>query len=427
MNTVEMRLLESTDPIFNGIRFSESITITERYGNLYINGRIYYKGQYERIRKSTNKKATLSNRKWVEKNKQTLLWELSNFKKEIDKRRENNEQKKSIPFIKIAERTLQTKFNVSDTEYGINEFTKKEYKYIYEKRIKPFFKDYYTADIDIEVVEDWQNWILTKQYDKGLSNYKNEKKEFLSIKSLKNIRIVLNMIFDDCVQKNHMKKNLLEIVKVPKKNKKSVKEITYLTIDNIKKVINSFDSYIAQTNKDYEIKGRKQFKNVFLTMIGSGMRSGELIGLKWEDIDFQNETVFIQRRIREGNIDLPKSSSSIRKFTLIKEAIDALKEQKELFKNEHSEWVFLNRYNKPFKSPQQFDIRYKEILTISGLKADRFYSLRHTYATNMIRNGFEHFVTVSGILGHKDSVVTQKRYVSNDINTDGLKGKSLFG
>jgi len=276
------------------------------------------------------------------------------------------------------------------------------------------------------VVEDWQNWILTKQYDKGLSNYKNEKKEFLSIKSLKNIRIVLNMIFNDCVQKNYMEKNPLYTVKVPKKNKKSVKSVTYLTLDDIKKVMNSFDSYIAQTNKDYEIKGRKQFKNIFLTMIGSRMRSSELIGLQWDDIDFENETIFIRRRVREGDIDLPKSFSSIRKFTLLKEAVDALKEQKGLFKDENSEWVFLNRYNKPFKSPQQFDIRYKEVLKISGLKTDRFYSLRHTYATNMIRNSLENFVTVSGMLGHKDSVITQKTYVGNEIYSSGLKGKSLF-
>ena len=426
MNTVEMRLLELTDPTFNGISFSKSITVSERNGFLYVHGRIYHKGEFESIRKSTKKKATVANRKWVEKNKQSLLWELSNFEKEIDNKVIENERKNSILFVDIAERTLQTKFNVLDAEYGINKFTKNEYKYIYERRIKPFFKAYYTADIDIEVVEDWQNWILTKQYDKGLSNYKYEKKKFLSIKSLKNIRIVLNMIFNDCVQKNYMEKNPLDTVKVPKKNKKNVKPVTYLTLDDIKKVMNSFDSYIAQTNKDYEIKGRKQFKNIFLTMIGSGMRSGELIGLQWDDIDFENETIFIRRRVREGDIDLPKSFSSIRKFTLLKEAVDALKEQKELFKDENSEWVFLNRYNKPFKSPQQFDIRYKEVLKISGLKADRFYSLRHTYATNMIRNSLENFVTVSGMLGHKDSVITQKTYVSNEIYSSGLKGKSLF-
>ena len=63
---------------------------------------------------------------------------------------------------------------------------------------------------------------------------------------------------------------------------------------------------------------------------------------------------------------------------------------------------------------------------MSGLESDRFYSLRHTYATNMIRNGIENFVTVSGMLGHKDSVITQKTYVSNEIYSSGVKGKNLF-
>ena len=44
----------------------------------------------------------------------------------------------------------------------------------------------------------------------------------------------------------------------------------------------------------------------------------------------------------------------------------------------------------------------------------------------MIRNSLENFVTVSGMLGHKDSVITQKTYVSNEIYSSGLKGKSLF-
>lgn len=161
-------------------------------------------------------------------------------------------------------------------------------------------------------------------------------------------------------------------------------------------------------------------------MIGSGMRSGEIIGLQWDDIDFENETIYVRRRVRDGDVDLPKSSSSIRKFALLKEAKDGLKAQKELFKDENSKWVFLNRYNNPFKSPQQFDIRYKKVLQISGLNSDRLYSLRHTFATNAIGNGTGNFVVVSAMLGHKDTVVTQQRYVSNQIDSSGLKGKSLF-
>jgi len=427
MNSLELKILELTDPVFNGISYSDSITVVERKGVLYVHGRIYYRDTYEQVRKSTQKKATKANRKWVEKNKQTLLWELSNYKKQLDKKIADNDKKNSILFTEIAEKTLETKFNVSDSEYGVNNFTKNEYLYMYKKRIEPFFKNYHTADIDIQVVEDWQNWVLTKKYDRGYSNHKNEKKKTLSIKSLKNIRIVLNLILNNCVQKKYMEKNPLDIIKVPKKNKKSGEKVRHLEINEIVQVINSCDTYISQTNKDYEILGRKQFKNIFLLMVGSGIRSGEVIGLKWEDIDFDNETIHIQRRVREGDVDLPKSSSSVRKFTLLKEAIDALRNQKELFKDKDSEWVFLNRYNNPFKSPQQLDVRYKKVLELSGLESDRLYSLRHTFATNMIRNEIENFVTVSGMLGHKDSVVTQKIYVSNEIYSSGLKGKSLFG
>ncbi len=427
MTTAELKILALNDPLLKGVRFSKGITIYTRNNRLCISGRVYYNDTFESVRKAIGKENTPANCKWAEKHKEELLWEVCDYKKSIEKRRmETKEKKNSVLFTTIAEKALQTKCNVHDNEYGVNKFTKKEYKYIYEKRIKPFFQNYYTSDINTELVEEWQNWILTKQYDKGFSNYKNDKKQFLSVKSLKNIRVVLNLIFKSCIQKNYMEKNPLDSLKAPRKNKKGTKTVSYLTLDEIKKVFNSFDTYISQANKDYEIKGRKQFKNVFLTMIGSGMRSGEIIGLQWDDIDFENETIYVRRRVRDGDVDLPKSSSSIRKFALLKEAKDGLKAQKELFKDENSKWVFLNRYNNPFKSPQQFDIRYKKVLQISGLNSDRLYSLRHTFATNAIGNGTGNFVVVSAMLGHKDTVVTQQRYVSNQIDSSGLKGKSLF-
>lgn len=426
MNTLELKILELNDSSIKDVKLSKGITIYTRNNRLYISGRVYYNGTFESVRKSIGKENTPANYKWAEKHKEELLWEVCNYKKSIEKRMMENEKKNSVLFSTIAEKVLQTKCNVDDSEYGISKFTKKEYKYMYEKRIKPFFQNYYISDIDTELVEEWQNWILTKQYDKGSSNHKNDKKQFLSVKSLRNIRVVLNLIFESCVQKNYMDKNPLDSIKAPRKNKKGTKTVSYLTLDEIKKVLNSFDTYISQTNKNYEIKGREQFKNVFLTMIGSGMRSGEIIGLQWDDIDFENETIFIRRRVRDGDVDLPKSASSIRECALLKEAMDGLKAQKELFKDEDSKWVFLNRYNNPFKSPQQFDIRYKEVLQISGLDSDRFYSLRHTFATNAIGNNTGNFVVVSAMLGHKDSVVTQQRYVSNQIDSSGLKGKSLF-
>ena len=56
----------------------------------------------------------------------------------------------------------------------------------------------------------------------------------------------------------------------------------------------------------------------------------------------------------------------------------------------------------------------------------RLYNLR-TFATNLIHNDRESITIVSGLLGHNDSIVTQKTYISNLVKSDSLKEKSIFG
>ena len=60
---------------------------------------------------------------------------------------------------------------------------------------------------------------------------------------------------------------------------------------------------------------------------------------------------------------------------------------------------------------------YKKLLKYVGLPEGRLYNIRHTFATNMIHSGIESITTVSGLLGHNDSILTQ---------SNKLKGKSIF-
>lgn len=427
MNTVEMKLQQLTDPLFNRVRFSKSITIKERGGYWYINGRIYYKDTYEWVRKSTNKKSTKSNLSYIEKNKQQLLWDLSNYKKELEKMVNEGKDENKTLFSDFSDVVLDTKFmSVGDEEYGISKHTMEEYKIKYNKHIYPFFKGYFINDVDVDLVEKWQLWVMGKKYKDGSEkNHKCDTQPNLSIKSLKNIRIVLNLILKNAELKRLIERNPLDLVKVPKVSKKGKKPIKFLPISDIQTIIKGFDGFINEVNREIDRKSRKQLTNIFMVMIGSGLRSGELIGLKWEDIDFENQTISISRRIRKGDIDKPKTHSSIRKISVLKETIDGLQKQKELGMDD--EWVFVNRDGNPFSNSYCVDMTYKKLLSYVGLPSDRLYNLRHTYATNIIHSGMENITTVSRLLGHNDSVVTQKTYISNEIQSDNIKGKSIFG
>jgi len=213
-------------------------------------------------------------------------------------------------------------------------------------------------------------------------------------------------------------------VKPPAKSKKGRKQVSYLPLNEIKIILDGIDGFISDVTRAMDSRIRKQFKNVFLFMIGSGLRSGEVIGLQWNDIDFENQTVSVNRRIRDGDIDKPKIASSIRTIPILKEAMDALIEQKGISGSDT--WVFTNRYYTAYTSPRQLDWMYKKLLKYVGLPEGRLYNLRHTFATNLIHNEIESITIVSGLLGHNDSIVTQNTYISNVVKSNKIKGKSIF-
>mgnify|MGYP000889743787 CR=1 FL=1 len=80
-------------------------------------------------------------------------------------------------------------------------------------------------------MEEWQLWVLYRKYQTGNElNHKQSDKQTLSIKTLKNIRIVLNLILKNAELKQQIGRNPLDLVKVPKKSKKGNKPISFLSL-----------------------------------------------------------------------------------------------------------------------------------------------------------------------------------------------------
>ena len=427
MNAVELKLQQLADPIFNNVTFSKSASITNRNGIWQISGRVYRNGTFEKVRKSTRKKATASNKKWIKKNFETILWDLCDYKREIDERLNQGKKQKKTLFSVFAQGVLDRKFvTVDDEEYGVSKHTVKDYNQKYNKYILPYFEAYFIEDIDIDLVQKWQQWVLSKKYQTGNEmNHRHMHKKTLSIKMLKNIRIVLNLILKEAELKRIVNINPLTAVKAPARSKKGRKPVSYLSLDEIRIILDGIDGFTADVTRAMDSRIRKQFKNIFLFMIGSGLRSGEVIGLQWGDINFEEQTVSVNRRIRDGDIDKPKTASSIRTIPVLKEAMDALIEQKKISGSDT--WIFTNRYFTEYTSPGQLDWMYKKLLKYVGLPEGRLYNLRHTFASNLIHSEIESITVVSGLLGHNDSIVTQNTYISNVVKSNNLKGKSIFG
>ena len=150
----------------------------------------------------------------------------------------------------------------------------------------------------------------------------------------------------------------------------------------------------------------------FYTELTTGLRRGEICGLKWEDFDEVSGTLKICRTVyREDGGGLTagdtKTSAGTRKIVLPSSTAQMLRERK---RSALTEWIFPN----PLKPEQPANPgsayrRLKTLLKQAGLPSIRFHDLRHTFATHALASGVD-VKTLSGILGHTRAAFTLDTY-----------------
>ena len=143
--------------------------------------------------------------------------------------------------------------------------------------------------------------------------------------------------------------------------------------------------------------------------LATGLRRGELLGLKWQDIDWKNGVIKVRRQVArvDGQIkEAPlKTKNSYRTVTISQQAIEVLKEQK---KKTNDTYVFPSPNGGPI-SPDSVNNMLKRVLERAGIHKVRFHDLRHTFATIALQNGVD-IKTVSGMLGHFSAGFTLDTY-----------------
>ena len=154
------------------------------------------------------------------------------------------------------------------------------------------------------------------------------------------------------------------------------------------------------------------WRDFFYTESTTGLRRGEICGLKREDFDEDAGTLKIRRTVRrEADRGLTtgdtKTFAGTRTITLPPSTAETLRERK---KAALAEWIFPNLLEpeQPM-APENAYRRMKEILKSAGLPNLRFHDLRHTFATHALASGVD-VKTLSGILGHTRAAFTLDTY-----------------
>lgn len=165
----------------------------------------------------------------------------------------------------------------------------------------------------------------------------------------------------------------------------------------------------------------QSYENQFRFILQTGLRTGELVGLVWDDIDFANKTLTVSRtmeyryKVGEWRVGPPKSKAGYRTIPLTDEAIRILKAQKEknskikVINLEWADQVFLCRKGEPVKN-STYDTALFKICDKVGIKRFSMHVLRHTFATRCIEAGMMP-KTLQKILGHSNIGITMNLYV----------------
>lgn len=178
---------------------------------------------------------------------------------------------------------------------------------------------------------------------------------------------------------------------------------------------------VNQRKMSTYLKEHFSFKNLgILIVMQTGMRIGEIAGLKWCDFDIDNKTVHVQRTVErisvfgdDGrkcgsklHIGSTKSISSNREIPLSK---DLLFFARPLVKICESDNYVTSNAAEPCE-PRTYRNYFKNLCDTVGVPRLRFHGLRHTFATSMIASKCD-IKTVSSILGHSDVSITLNTYV----------------
>lgn len=207
-----------------------------------------------------------------------------------------------------------------------------------------------------------------------------------------------------------------KMVKLPKPVEKKVH---FLTIDEQKQF--------------FDVAEGTAYVDQFRLIAQTGLRTGEMVGLKWEDLDFENRKIHISRTMEfrhgyhEFKIGEPKSKHGYRTIPMTPEAYEILMRRYEQRKfryvadEEFKDFVFLCRKGTPVKN-STYDTAIYKLTEKAGMKHFSMHTLRHTFATRCIEAGMRP-KTLQGILGHANIGVTMNLYVHN---TEDEKEKEIL-
>lgn len=305
---------------------------------------------------------------------------------------ELQENQKDITLLEYTQTFLESKKST------VKPSTYHSYYWMLEKTILPTLGDVALCRID----------------NRCLQNFADELLKTFSKKSVRDmVGLVKTILTDACINEVIEPKKFM--IKYPKGESA---DCEILSENDFKK----FEEYLLLHENPHDIGE--------LLLLETGMRIGEMCGLKWEDVDFESRTIKIKRTVQriykteskttEINVGNTKTSSGERTVPITEKICEYLKEHKK------DGNIYVASGKESPMEPRTHRQYHKRLMRRIGIGYIKPHGLRHTFATRAIRHGVDP-KTVSAILGHSNSNITLNIYtsVTDDMLRHGIEKMNI--
>lgn len=256
--------------------------------------------------------------------------------------------------------------------------TNERYSSIIDNAILPKFGDMPIRDLKVSHVEKWRNDLLQR----------------FAAKTVKEYQIVMRGIFQKALHDEEIGKNpvdALDNLKVKKPN------VVPFMPHEVKLILDTAQGW---------------FKNYLALGFMTGMRVGEIVALKWENVDFLKREIYVCASRAMGREGSTKTQSGIRYIPIMDTLLPFLENQYQI--SGDREYMFINQYGNPFYDYKTIgSIQWTDILKECNLPHRRMYEMRHTCATNLLMSGQYSVNEIASILGHSTPQMLFERYTRN--------------
>ena len=310
-------------------------------------------------------------------------------------------EQEELLFITRRDNPTLVKFNIVARDYfkymykSRKESTIYSYEHAFKKNIMPYFSDFYINNIDIKNINFWKKEMEKKGY---------------KLTYLNKLYVILKEIFDYAIKNYNLETNKVQLCgRFERINDEVIRDeekLRYITYDEFNKFISCIDDIV--------------WKTFFIFLYYTGMRKGEVQALNWNDIDFENNEIIVNKTLSVKTKEHYKITSTknyinrkIKMSKTLREQLITYKDYCKSFSDFKESWFIFGCSR--FMPQTTIDNKKHHYFKLSGVREITIHEFRHSHVSLLINeyvksgqtDTTKFFLMLSNRMGHSIKVMQE--------------------